>query len=264
MKIVHTIGINVSPYEMKKLKEYGIDSEIGLKIFKVDEESPLWEKFNLYFDNKIPEHSIETLFSKSELSNSSYLVVEPQWHYLYPQPEENFAYLQQTYDLANFCNNCGIGKVQNDSFYFKKHPQLRAKKIFQLNWIFDEYFVDKNIYKNIFEPFNISYIPVKTIKDNKIINEAVQLNIPIANDTFIESSSLEFKRCDKCGKIKFRPISKGYFPRINVNQNKHIFKTFEWFGDSSLAYQKIFISNDLFTKLKEENLKGISFRPCLP
>lgn len=53
----------------------------------------------------------------------------------YPQPEDKNGYLSATYDLADYCLRCGIGRKQSGPFRFKRAPALKNNSILQLRWI---------------------------------------------------------------------------------------------------------------------------------
>jgi hypothetical protein len=72
----------------------------------------------------------------------------------FPQPENKFGYLHQTYNSKNACPTCHIGLVQQDEFQFKSEPKAKHSHFLGLNWVFDEVFVRERV-KDVFENNNI-------------------------------------------------------------------------------------------------------------
>src|ERR1700722_5708817 len=60
-------------------------------------------------------------------------------HFGYPQPE--VGYESWVYDPNSYCGRCGIGGAQRNPFRFRSEPKARHSKFYQLNWVFDEFFV---------------------------------------------------------------------------------------------------------------------------
>src|SRR6267154_2692942 len=57
-----------------------------------------------------------------------------------PRTHEKMGYLAATFDLTEFCRNCGVGKKQIAPFQMRKDPGLKSTSMMQLNWVFDEFF----------------------------------------------------------------------------------------------------------------------------
>lgn len=68
----------------------------------------------------------------------------------YPQPENDFGYIEKTYDSSNACSTCNIGLRQKDEFRFRSEPKAKHSQFLGLNWVFDQVFVRQEV-KDIFE-----------------------------------------------------------------------------------------------------------------
>lgn len=75
----------------------------------------------------------------------------------YPQPQNDFGYINKTYDNLNACPTCNIGLKQKDEFRFRSEPKAKHSQFLGLNWVFDQIFV-RQIVKDIFEEENITGI----------------------------------------------------------------------------------------------------------
>ena len=53
---------------------------------------------------------VGTVFDKADIAQANWFHVQTG-EYQYPQPEDG--YLRATFNLDSYCNNCGIGKLQN-------------------------------------------------------------------------------------------------------------------------------------------------------
>lgn len=91
----------------------------------------------------------------------------------YPMPDGDNGYLKLTYGDSG-CKYCGIGKKQQEPFRIRKIPNY---KLWGLEWVHDELFVDADIYRRIFEPLGINCISVHNTTGNSI-DFIMQLQIP--------------------------------------------------------------------------------------
>ncbi len=77
-----------------------------------------------------------TEFSKQEVADAEWFELTPNWHYGYPQPnEETLGYRQGTYDLSEYCAECGVGLKQKAPFQLKGEPKWGRNGILQLSVI---------------------------------------------------------------------------------------------------------------------------------
>ena len=173
----------------------------------------------------------------------------------YPQPEDKFGYREVTYDTKKYCVECGIGAIQKAPFRIKKSPKLGTKKLFELNWINDEIFVNKKTYESVFQNLGLETWPVMLYKKELIIEDTVQLKIPII-DVPLMLQHQPFEMCKHCGEKKYNPQIKGFFASFKRSvSDLQIFKCREYFGSGGEAFNKIFITQQLLTELNALNIK---------
>lgn len=261
MRIVHHIGVNPD------IKQKKILTQIGIKVPDLNNPVTNFFAFDVYEDSKeyelLRKYIIEwelldmigTEFTDEEINNAAILVTNAQWLNGYPQPEQNFEYLNKTYDFPlGSCKKCCIGKIQKDHFRIRKEPNWGSKKIFHLNWVFDELIVRKEIYENIFKKYGISSNPVNLYKKETTVENTVQLIIPEVN-TPLKLDEFPYEIIKVCGHKKFVPYFKGFFPSFEATVNLPIWKSKEWFGSGGSAFKRIFVTQSVRQELLAHKIK---------
>lgn len=194
---------------------------------------------------------VGTKFDKNDLVNSTLCVYLGTWELGYPQPEKDFGYMSVTYDTSDYCVDCGVGAVQKSPFRIKKQPQWGKKSMFDLNWVIDEIFVNRKIYKDVFEKFGIEKLPVLLLKDNEELDDTFQLKIPQI-DIALDLKAHPYEVCKTCGRMKYDPQIKGYFPGFKGSTGAFsMFKSREYFGSGHQAFHRIFISKELISAISK-------------
>ena len=258
MKITREIFNEWTEKQVKMLKEYGLEVKEGYKSLSMDENDTYY-KLVPYFEKWKVESNIRYFeFSKEEILKADYCIVRGSYEGGYPMPDGDFGYRELTYDTKVYCPSCGMIKVQKDAFRLKKAPK---HKIFALIWIWDELFVQLDIYRNIFEPLGIKCREVKLFKGDKVIPNIVQLVIPNTNEP-LDLHEYSSQTCPVCGGIKYEAKVNGFYP-IQQHPLSHLYRSKEYFGDGAAASRKIFISGALRDILiKEKIMRYYWFEPC--
>ena len=146
----------------KAFQDAGVELQIHdnnltkIAVCDVAEDDPQWETVRHLLKKYETMDIPFTKFSDSELSNAKHLAMGSSWHHGYPQPEDDFGYMQLTYDLRDYCEHCGIGAKQISPFRMKKSPNWGRRSILQMNWLFDEYFVKPEVWNAVFQPLGIN------------------------------------------------------------------------------------------------------------
>jgi hypothetical protein len=186
----------------------------------------------------------------------------PSWHHGYPEPSGDLGFLRETYVESSVCKLCGSGKVQQHSFRLKQEPKWGNKQILQLNWVFDEFFVQPETWRHVFEPLGVACREVLHVKTGKPLETIVQLCIDeIATTELAIDESLEGERCKSCGVVKYLPIVRGAFPGLRRENKRSILKTKEVFGSGTSSWRAVLVSSELFRTITKANLKGVEFIP---
>lgn len=259
MKIIYRIYSDWDLARVGFLASHGIKVDSGFGSFEIEESRYLELKDQL--DKWNVDISFGTLYEEEEISDSPLLVYGGSWANGYPQPESNFGYICTTYDDKHYCRTCGTGAVQQSAFRLKKQPNWGSKKMFSLNWVFDELFVRKDLYEAVFRRYNVENKPVLLFKRETVIEDTVQLSIPKISVP-LNLDTQPFEVCQTCSRKKYNPQIRGFFPSFKkaLNSNSAMFKSEEYFGSGANAHRKIFITQALRQDLLEHGVK-IQFVP---
>lgn len=271
MRYIHRIAFRGSVSQRKQVESMGVEilpsmileMPVGLPhvSFDLAEDHPNWPALRDLFANWDALGMQWTEFSKSELRNASWLNLVPDWHHGYPQPRDNeFGYLEATYDLTDYCVRCGIGNKQKAPFQMKGEPKWGRRNILQLNWVFDEYFVTPEAWASVFKPHGILARPVLNNKQIEL-NSVVQLVVDEHVGVVTERLTKEEQACTVCGRTKYLPVARGPFPLLVIEPSTPMAKTNEYFGSGASANKGVIVSHALFRDMQSAGMRGVSFRP---
>ena len=261
MKIIHNVGLNVSEIAQKEFKLLGFDLSMGITSFKIEESDKRWPQVQHLSVKYNAIDTCITKFTEKEQDAANYLYMVANWHYGYPEPSDDFGYLEQTYDVTKGCLTCDIGLIQKAPFRFAKEPKWGRRNILQLNWIFDEFFVQPELWEKVFKPIGIQCRDVLHAKKDKKLDTVVQLIIP-EDDVHVDVNGYPSKTCEVCGRVKTLPISRGYFPPLLNTPSAPIFKVRNCFGSGGSAYRQVIVSSLMFKAIQDYGVKGVEFEPC--
>lgn len=263
MRIVHHFFTDCNTQQVEQLKSLGINLEVGYDSFQIEEGDvyqkikPLMAKWG--FDKN---KGVGTFYNKKEIDSAELLEYGGAWINGYPQPEDNWIdSMDITYDLSKYCNKCGCGSIQKAPFRLKKRPVWRNRSAFELEWVYDEIFIKKEIYEQIFKPLGMGYWDVLLFKKNELIEDTVQLKIPTSSIA-LDLSKQQYEKCTQCHRIKYLNQVRGYFPNFIDNKKpKHqIQKSQEYYGSGQAADKWIIVTQELRQTMLKQGIKGI-YRP---
>jgi len=252
MKIIHQIGAKWKDIHVKELSKLGILVNRGVFSYVVLEEN-VYLSFKGLFNGDEFIQTVGTEYSKNDLNNANWLILDGIKETGFPQPEEDFGYLEKTYDLINYCKDCGTGNIQNSFFRIKKEPKWGSKKVFQLSWIYDELFVEIEFYNRFFKPLGLAAKPVFLHKSDKECKTVIQLDIPRIGLS-LDMKDTSFADCSSCNKRKYSPQIKGFAPKYDDYSNYKIFKGSEFYGTGKQTYNRIYINQSMRKELIVEKI----------
>jgi hypothetical protein len=261
MRIIHRIGKNVDRHIQQWLSERGIAVELGDQTFIVDEDDPTWPVWTEFLAEWHPPDLVCTEFTQAECAAARYLEFAGSWHHGYPMPDDDFGYREATYDLSSFCRKCGIGKTQNAPFRLRNEPRWGTRHIMGLNWVFEAVFVRPEVWKDTFQPFGIEAMEVLHHRTGKPLQTVVQLLPQDVAVPPLDIGEARFYVCASCGKKKYSPVSRGFFPRLSEECKGHCFHTIESFGSGASANKAVIVSGELYDAVTQRKLKGGAFTP---
>ncbi|MFO0641697.1 MAG: hypothetical protein U0183_20905 [Polyangiaceae bacterium] len=268
MRVVHRIGFRASDTQRRALEALGVKlpsavslpggGEPPLLTFDVDENHPNWNSLSALFDGWGVFNMVRTEFTKKELESTRWLEVGA-WHHGYPQPDdEELGYLQATYDLTDWCESCGIGKKQKAPFQMKREPKWGRNAIMQLIWVYDELFVTPDAWIRAFKPAGVACRPVlntKGVELKTVVQLVVEASVGIVTD------GLAFERCERCGRTKYLPVTRGPFPALRDVPTASLVRTAEYFGSGGQADRRVLMSQDVARALNAAGVRGAVLMP---
>ncbi len=271
--------------EIDKLNvPYEFTDNIKSIVLNIYENDLLWNKIEKLIKKYNLLDSITTEFSKEEIDEADWFILRSKGHFGFPQPEDD--YKKVSYNLNNYCDRCDRGLIQKAPIRFKNHPKKHSH-FFQLNWIFDEFFINKEV-KNIFEKnkiCNVEYInPIIHKSDEKIL-DYYQLKIIKTLNQGLYTKNLKSEMCsfDKsenkikdeewcyryprnypaCNNIKYNYPEKDFikFNKNIFNSSFEIVKSYEYFGSGGESHKLIIISKRIKKIIEENKFRGLEFVP---
>jgi hypothetical protein len=141
----------------------------------------------------------------------------------------------------------------------KHEPKWGRNAILQLNWVFDEFFVEPSIWKAIFKPLGIASREVLDAKTEKPFHTVVQIVISEQVDAVLDGEPKQ--SCPVCHRPKYEPHVRGPFPQLRTTPKAHAAKTEQYFGSGGQAYQSVLVSREPFQAISEHKVRGVSFQP---
>ena len=216
MKIQHTLTFPNEPKIRSSLAGMGVPPDDSIILnFKIYESDPSWPQVAELIKRTPSVVDIVSMeFLKSELQSATHLVMKPSWRHGYPMPDDDFGYLDATYDLSSYCQACGIGGVQNAAFRLKGEPKWGRRSLLQVNWVFDEYFVTPELYSEVFEPFGVGAREVLQYRKLEPLQTVLQLDISSVSPVGLSMDGCSYEVCRDCDRLKYAPLSRGYYPRF--------------------------------------------------
>ena len=201
-----------------------------------------------------------TLFSEEELLASKYVAIMPGWVYGYPQPSDNFRYLNVTYDRSEFCGNCGTGLMQKASFRMKGEPPWGKRAFSFMNWVDDEVFIRSDVWQSVLEPLGIKCLPVQQDRSRSELKTVVQMDTSQTVPLDIRTSLGEM--CPICRTPKYGHVRRGPYPPPDIEVDLPTFRSNQYFGADSTAYRQLMIRQSVYREITKMKLKGLCFGAC--
>lgn len=248
--------------------------------FFLYEDNPDFGKIKQEVSKLLDPQVIGTEYEKSDIKNAEWFIVNTG-EYQYPQPDKDFGYLKATFNLDNYCNLCGIGKVQNAEYRLKTIPKQPKDQFWGLHWDFDAIFVRQEA-KNILEKERIKGIrysnPVIHSK-NMSIDGFYQLHIETILSSGFDNYNTKIITCkinneenlnadlttQCCGRIKYHhPMIGGYlFDKSIFDSRFDIVNSGEYFGSGGSANRLQIVSKKFKDIVERNKFNGLSFIPVM-
>jgi hypothetical protein len=257
VRIVHRYTVNAGDRERADLRRAEVEIGSGFVTFELDEADPRWPAVDSWAAERKPVDLVRTEWTTSEIDAADWLTLRPDWHHGYPQPEEGFGYLDATYDRSDACDACAIGLRQKAPFRMKAEPRWGSRGILQLNWVFDEFFVRPDAWRDVFAPLGVARRPVLD-PAGKELGTIVQL---VVDDEVALDITRPGEVCSACGRVRYPPPNRGPLPALAGQPRGHLARSEQWFGSGASSWRLILVSRDLARATRAARLKGASLAP---
>ncbi len=132
----------------------------------------------------------------------------------------------------------------------------------QLNWVYDEYFALPAVWREVFLPFGIGCLPVLNHRTGDELQTVVQLEITeIAPSPLSIGDEYPSEVCGSCGRRKYVPITRGFFPSFAKGPSFPICRTQEYFGSGASGWRAIVSDRAVCRAVRAHKLSGVTFVP---
>lgn len=259
MRIFHQLSFNSDRTIQRELAALGIDvAPSGLVVVEVDESRPDWPAVEAWIKRRDALDFVGTRFTEDEVANAQWLLMR-SWHHGYPQPDEgHFGYREATYDLANYCRECGIGLKQKAPFQMKGEPKWGKRGILRLTWVWDEFFVTPQVFRTIFRPAGVR---AREVLNRRGAQLETVVQLVVEEVVGVSTRGLEPLVCPVCNRRKFNWPMRGPFPAPTAAPAAAMVRSKAYFGDGAAAHHAVLASQRIVAALALHDVRGASFTP---
>jgi hypothetical protein len=254
--------------------------------FTVSENDPLFPVISELIEKHDFYAQTGVYYSQQDIEAAEW-VYASVGEYQYPQPEDDFGYIEATYDTSDYCARCGMGAVQVRPFRLKRDFKQKSSRFLGLHWVHDEVFVRPEV-KAVLEKGHISgaefshpvhhksgedidsvyQMIIQTIAEPGLMTEGLStVTCQVDNEeSWIEGVGRVKNRLGDypyCGRVKY------HFPRTDAIKFRgdrlvglpDIAKSHEHFGSGAAANRLVLMRNRVVKLVNEYKLRGLKFIP---
>ena len=204
--------------------------------------------------------TVTTEFTPAEVDGAAHCALQLVHASGYPQPEDDFAYREQTYDVRERCSKCGEGAVQVAPFRVKRTLKWGRNAFLKLNWVAEACFMQRPVWEEHFSGLGIAVLPVEDTKGNRL-DDVVQLDLGPAVP--LSMGDVEGIRCDVCGRERFPWHDRGFFAAPISPPNLPLFHSVQRFGVERRCTNAMIVSAEVVKVIKYAGLRGVELWPCM-
>lgn len=229
--------------------------------------NPHWPEIEKYVNQRKFHCLTDMEFTEEELAEADWMRIRTIWRTGYPEPSNNFAYLDIAYTKDEYCDNCGAGLEQKAPFRLAKTPSWGRRHFFAPYGLEDELFVDESA-RRIFESNGITgieYACVYNKSGQKELSNIYQMKIlhNLPKSLLTDNAAIRsVTQCPVCGseKILRHGGAKMQFLRRAFNGAADIVKTAEIFGGSKRKASNVILINQKTHRIIKDNDLGRSLK----
>ncbi len=267
MKIVYRFSINWNQSQVAQLERLGLtvehrlpqDPEGGIAICLVEEGQPGWVEVSELMRSWKAFTYVTTEFTPEEIAGADYCRLIGEHHNGYPQPEDEF--IPVTYDTSDYCETCGTGLKQNAPFRVRNNLKWGRNDFLKLFLIPDEFFMPAERWRSLLAPRGVAAREVVDVK-GKPLESVIQLDIQ--ERVALDTGGAEGEVCSGCGRQRYPPHNRGFFPAPLDPPDAPIFRTQEYFGVGHSGFNCILVDASMAAFIQSKGLKGAKLWPCAP
>lgn len=259
MRVVHHVAKAAEPGVVEELVRLGVgvDGSGSIVAFDISEDDPRWPAVARWITQRNALSLETTHFTEPEIAAAEVVALTADWHHGYPQPERDFEYLRVTYDPGEICMECGGGRQQVAPFRLNRQPRWGRRHLLQLNWVFDELFVQPDVYHDVFKPLGIQMWPVLNSRGDRELDAIVQLKT--SHTVPLDAHSLSPRTpCGVCDRPRFVSHTRGHLPSLIEPMPGAMAKTTQAFGSDGSTYHQVLVTATVWKAIASQGLRGVT------
>lgn len=167
----------------------------------------------------------------------------------------------QTVSFIADCSRCFVGYGQIAPLRIAGEPKWESHSMLSLNGRWNEILVKPKLYRLVFEPFGVDFLPVHD-PDGKTLKTVVQL--VSKEDVDVEVEGLQTSVCTLCGTESYLPPRGGYAPTVLSDSSSHFVHSRQHFasgGGERLPY----FSAELYARVsRDSSASDLAYGPTRP
>jgi hypothetical protein len=270
MDILHRIVFNdkdnidglLESNHIQYSKKFGYGGKSYLLIVEITESNSNWSMLSILVKEKRALDIFDTIFTKEEILDAEWLLLEPSFEQGYPQPKNGWEKLVYGDSVRNLC---GIGFSQIGLFHIAKEPFLRKNDFYRPIWTY-VLFCTNRVISQIKEN-GISGVEIHEVilhNTNLPSNVVSQLVFPHVTEPILgDINKVNPWTCPICRITKYAYHRRGYM-HLKHDQIRHDLDaqvTYEWFGTAATGHREFIISNRFATLIVGNKWQGVSLKP---
>lgn len=242
MKVLHNVGHRWKADQVDALADRGI-TVVEDKFSWISLSAEQFELLRSVLQVHNAMYAVGADFERSDIFNARWLALTGLSEFGYPQPEDTFDFVDMVYDSSHSCKTCGVVSARQKNPFRIKSDKTKLKA-FELEWVFDEIFVKKELHEELFTPLGIGSWPVIIHGTGRESENLVQLDLPECEWAF-DMTGIEFEFCSECNRKKYRVRPMDFLPQLNGEPPNQIFKGKEFYGSGAQAAKRIYLSQEI-------------------
>lgn len=230
----------------------------------ITESDPQWPQIAALAGQKKALDIYDTIFTHEEILNAEWIRLIPTFAQGYPQPEEDMAWKQITYE--DQCPKCGVGYRQKAPFRLAREPRMGKHDFVCLYWTYTVFCTLKAL-ETLKSHEACGYeawgaILHRTGEPSRTVS---QLRFPMITEPGLaDEDKSQPETCPTCGITKYASHLRGYmrYKRTALRPDTDFQVTCEWFGSGGYSgFREILASNRVAKLILEQGWRGLALKP---